>query len=164
MGAAWGFFALKTILLVPFYEEVVTRGFLYRAFRGTYGVPSSVFVVVLFSGYFHWSSVSRSLFTFFSLALLWVLLCIVRETTTSLWNCILCHSVYNCAGLHLWLPAAIALVLLLPFVVGPTVGVWRKRELVAVSTGGAEPVASPNGGPAASSGSSAVTEGPPSVS
>jgi membrane protease YdiL (CAAX protease family) len=163
LGAGWWFFALKTTLVVPLYEEVVTRGFLYRAFRGSSGVLLSVLLIVLFSACFHWSSVSRSLFTFVSLGLLWALLCIVRETTGSLWNCILCHAVYNAAGIHLWLPAVIALLLLLPLLAGPVASIWWPKK-TGVGYERAEPGAAPNGDPATLSGNSGVSEGPPSVS
>ena len=68
VGAAWRFYVLKSVIIDPFFEEAVTRGFLYRAFRGSYGPILSTFLVVGFSAYFHWGSVSRSMFTFGCLA------------------------------------------------------------------------------------------------
>jgi membrane protease YdiL (CAAX protease family) len=112
-GMAWWFFVLRTILIVPFYEEAVTRGFLYPAFRTRYGFLCSTFFIILFSAYFHWGSTSRSLFTCGCFALLWALLCVVRERTASLWNCLLCHAVYNAVGIHLWLPVMVVMVLFL---------------------------------------------------
>jgi membrane protease YdiL (CAAX protease family) len=126
-GMAWCFFALKSIVIVPFYEEVVTRGFLYRAFRASYGVFLTTGFIVVFAAYFHWGSVSRSLYSFGCLALLWALLCIVREQTGSLWGCLLCHAVYNSVGIHLWLPTIIAMLLFLPFVAHPILDRWRAK-------------------------------------
>jgi membrane protease YdiL (CAAX protease family) len=147
-AASWVF--VKTVVIVPFYEEAVTRGFLYRAFRGSYGVLPSITIVLCFSAYFHWSSMSRSLFTATCFGSLWALLCIVREQTGSLWNCFLGHAVYNfiAVGFHLWLPAAIVMLALLPL---------AARQGVAIRQGagqGAEPGAAPSGGPAALSGGS----------
>jgi len=122
---AWWFFAVKSILIVPLYEEAVTRGFLYRAFRARYGFLLTTVFIIVFSAYFHWGSVSRSLFSFGCLALLWALLCVVRERTGSLWSCLLCHAVYNSVGIHLWLPTMVVMVLFLPFVARSILGGWR---------------------------------------
>jgi membrane protease YdiL (CAAX protease family) len=159
IGAASWFF-LKSVLIVPFYEETVTRGFLYRAFRGSYGALASTIATLCFSAYFHWSSMSRSLFTAACLGSLWVLLCIVRERTGSLWGCFLGHAVYNslAAPPHLWFPAVAVMVLLLPFVWRPSVLSWRAAGQ------NAEPSASPNDGPATSLGNPEASGGPPSVS
>ena len=125
IGLAWCFFALKTIVIVPFYEEAVTRGFLYRAFRDSYGVLLSISLILAVSAYFHWGIVSRSPFSLGCLALLWILICVVRERTGSLWNCLLCHAVYNAIGIYLWLPTVIVMLLLLPLVAYPILCKWR---------------------------------------
>lgn len=124
-GVAWCFFTLESVLIAPFCEEIVTRGFLYRAFRGRYSFLVTTVIIVCFSAYFHWSSVSRSLFTFGCLASLWILLCIVRERTGSLWGCLLCHAVYNLGGTYHWIPTIIVMILLLPFVLHPIYGKRR---------------------------------------
>lgn len=114
-GGAWLFFAVKSVLIVPFYEEVVMRGFLYRAFRGSHGAVLSTGLIICISTWFHWGSLSRSAFTMACLIALWILLCIVRESTNSLWNCLFCHSLYNAFVLGLWLPSIIGILLLLAF-------------------------------------------------
>jgi membrane protease YdiL (CAAX protease family) len=124
-GIAWWFFALKSVVIVPFCEEAVARGFLYRAFRGSYGPSLTTVFIICFSAYFHWGSVSRSVFTFACLASLWALLCILRERTGSLWNCLLCHAVYNSVGIHLRFSTVIAMFLLLLFFMRPTISMWR---------------------------------------
>jgi membrane protease YdiL (CAAX protease family) len=130
-GVTWCYFALSSVLIGPFCEEVVTRGFLYRAFRGRYGFLVTTVIIICFSAYFHWSSVSRSGFTFGCLASLWALLCIVRERTGSLWDCLLCHAVYNLVGIHLWIPTIIVMILLLPFVARRILGRWRAATMKA---------------------------------
>ena len=92
---AWCYFTLSAIVIAPFCEEVATRGFLYSAFRGSHSFLGTMVIIICFSAYFHWSSISRSIFTFGCLASLWALLCIVRERTGSLWDCLFCHVVYN---------------------------------------------------------------------
>jgi membrane protease YdiL (CAAX protease family) len=115
--SVWCYFTLSAVLISPFCEEVATRGFLFRAFRGRFGFLTTTAIILCFSAYFHWSSVSRSLFTFGCLASLWVLLCFVREKTGSLWDCLFCHAVYNLVVSGLWIPATIMLITFLPFIV-----------------------------------------------
>jgi membrane protease YdiL (CAAX protease family) len=131
-SVAWLYFTLSSVLIAPFCEEVVTRGFLYRAFRGRYSFLVTTVIIICFSVFFHWSSVSRSLFTFGCLASLWALLCIVRERTGSLWDCLFCHAVYNLVGIHLWIPAVVVVILFLPFILRPIFD--RRREAVLVAS------------------------------
>ena len=144
LGVGWWVFRLRSILLAPFYEEVVTRGFLYRAFRGSFKVPFAIAVIIFFSAYFHFESVTQSLFTFLCLAFLWGLLCLVREWTGSLWNCLLCHTVYNLVVIHLWRSAAILMLLLLPYFVYISL---RRVTVSKTADPGTEPDAAPNSRP-----------------
>jgi len=96
------------------------RGFLYRAFRGSYGRALSTALVICFHTYFHWGLVSRSLYTLVYLSLLQVLLCMTRERTGNVWNCILCHSAYNAAVGVNWATYFIGMILLFPFCVRST--------------------------------------------
>jgi membrane protease YdiL (CAAX protease family) len=130
-SAAWFYFTLSSVLIAPFCEEVVTRGFLYRAIRGRYSFLVTTVIIICFSAIFHRSSVSRSLFTFGCLASLWALLCIVREKTGSLWDCLFCHAVYNLVGIHLWIPTIIVMLLFLPFVARPVITRWRVATMKA---------------------------------
>lgn len=125
---AWWWFTSSSVLIAPFCEEVVARGFLFRAFRGRYNFMVTTVIIICFSAYFHWSSVSRSVFTFGCLALLWALLCIVRERTGSLWDCLLCHAVYNLGGVYHSIPAIVMIILFLPFVIHPILG--RRRVAI----------------------------------
>jgi membrane protease YdiL (CAAX protease family) len=127
-GVTWCYFSLSAVLIAPFCEEIATRGFLYRAFRVRYSPLVTTVIIICFSAYFHWSSVSRSLFTFGCLASLCALLCIVRERTGSLWDCLFCHAVYNLVGIHLWIPAIVVVILFLPFIIRPIFD--RRREAI----------------------------------
>jgi membrane protease YdiL (CAAX protease family) len=59
------------------------------------------------------------------------LLCVVRERTGSLWDCLLCHAVYNLVGKHLWIPAVVVVVLFLPIVLYPIYAKGRENVLAA---------------------------------
>lgn len=115
-GARWRFFIVQTVVLAPFYEEVVMRGFLYRAFRGSFqSLPSALLVVALDSVYFHWGLASRDLITFLALIFGGLVLCAIRERTVSTWNCVLFHAVYNATVMRQWLICLIVLGLVLAF-------------------------------------------------
>jgi membrane protease YdiL (CAAX protease family) len=119
--AAVYFSLLGSSVIVPIYEEAVTRGFLYRAFRGSYAAPFSIVLIICFSTIFHWAAMSLSLFTAGCLISLWIMLCFVREKTESLWNCILCHAAYNSVVRGQW-----QLCLLGALLMG--IGVRRSRK------------------------------------
>jgi membrane protease YdiL (CAAX protease family) len=86
---------LLPILLAPFIEEPVNRGFLYKAFRGSYGMQTSVVLIVAWTAWTHWSQYSHSWTAVVSLSLLTVVQCYLREKSGSLWDCILCHLAFN---------------------------------------------------------------------
>ena len=112
-GAAEWFFVGYAVLIAPFSEEVVMRGFLYRAFRGSYNPYLSILFVLCFHSYFHWGLIQGSPFTFVCLAAVEILLCLAREWTGSLWNCILCHSTYNAVQNLPWYFVSLCLILYL---------------------------------------------------
>jgi membrane protease YdiL (CAAX protease family) len=112
-GEALLFYILFVISLGPFFEEVVMRGFLYRAFRGSYGRFLSIALVVGAGAWFHWDAVIHSLWTPACLFSLWVLLCVIREWTGSVWNCVICHAAYNAAGSAPWPFYVVGMFLLL---------------------------------------------------
>jgi membrane protease YdiL (CAAX protease family) len=119
------YFILSAVLVAPFCEEVATRGFLFPAFRSRYNFVVTTTIIICFSAYFHWSTISHSLFTFGCLASLWILLCIVREKTRSLWDCLFCHAVYNLVVLHFWISAIVIVLLFLPIVMRH---IYSKRQ------------------------------------
>jgi membrane protease YdiL (CAAX protease family) len=85
-------------LMAPFVEELFIRGFLYRAFRGSYSVPVSVGLILAFTALTHRDQYARSLLAAVGLSLLTLLQCYLRERTRSVWDCIICHFVFNASG------------------------------------------------------------------
>ncbi len=100
--SAWAFFVVYTIIVAPFYEEVVMRGFLYRAFRGSYGPFLSIIPVLCVQTYFHWGLVSRDFIALVLLISFGIAVCVIRERTGSVWNCILFHAAYNATVIREW--------------------------------------------------------------
>ena len=107
------FLVSTSIIIGPLVEEIVTRGFLYRALRASFPLIASIGLVVCFSAFFHAGSMGRSVFTAACLVSLWVTLCIVREHTGSLWNCVFCHCVYNAAVMRQWALCTAGMILFL---------------------------------------------------
>ena len=100
----WWSYVAYLVALAPFFEETVIRGFLYRAFRGSYGVAPSILSVLVPVAYFHWGLLSRPL-SFICIVAGAVCLCMIRERTASLWNCVLFHAAYNATvTLRWWFP------------------------------------------------------------
>jgi membrane protease YdiL (CAAX protease family) len=96
---------LLTILLLvgPLFEEITMRGFLYRAFRDGYGIAFSMLTVAMAATMTHVGVATASLPIFLFLTALQVILCVFLEVTRNLWNCILCHVVYNTTLVCAWL-------------------------------------------------------------
>ena len=91
-GMAWLQFLGIT---APLIEEFVVRGYLYPAFRQSYSVIFSVVSVLVIAVLNHFTLVMSSILAAAAVLGLNVLLCLIREKTGSLWNCILCHISYN---------------------------------------------------------------------
>jgi membrane protease YdiL (CAAX protease family) len=108
--ATWSFYVIYACSVTPFAEEVAERGFLYRAFRGSYGIPISIALIVCLDIFFHWQIALHSVFTFGCYSAFAILVCVVREKTKSTWNCILCHAVYNAVLLRQWPVCIIAIL------------------------------------------------------
>lgn len=125
-GITKWFFIWYAVLIAPFSEEVVMRGFLYRAFRGSYNIYLSVILVLCVHGYFHWGIIIQSFYTFMCLVLVEILLCAIREWTSSVWNCVLCHAAYNATQNLPWYLFSIGLILYLPYLYY----VSRKRQVL----------------------------------
>jgi membrane protease YdiL (CAAX protease family) len=101
------------VFIGPLVEEIVTRGYLYRALRASFTLIPSVGLVICFSAFFHAGSISLSAFTAACLISLWVALCVVRERSESLWNCMFCHGIYNAAAVRQWALCAAGMILCL---------------------------------------------------
>ncbi len=89
---------LAPALMAPFAEELYMRGFFYRAFRSSYSAGVSVLLIVALTALTHWSQYHRSLVAVAAISGLTVLQCFLRERTGNLWDCIICHFVFNASG------------------------------------------------------------------
>ena len=110
--AYWSFFVVYATLVAPFFEETVLRGFLYRAFRGSWGVVPSTALVLSVMIYFHWGLVKESLVTLLLLIAGGSILCAIREYTGNTWNCVVFHAAYNATVIRQW-PVLILMVVVL---------------------------------------------------
>lgn len=99
LGAERYFFLMPLLLLAPLFEESIYRGFVYKAFRGSYSLAVSVMLIIVWTANSHWQQYSISWIAAFELSLLTVVQCYLREKTDSLWDCILCHAVFNGSSL-----------------------------------------------------------------
>lgn len=84
---------LLTVLVGPIIEEIVCRGFIYRAFERQWGWFASMLLTSVVFGLYHshfWSAFLSSI----------VFVCVLRRTG-SLWAPIVVHTVFN---LSIWWP------------------------------------------------------------
>jgi hypothetical protein len=81
---------LLLIGIAPLAEEVFFRGFLYQAFRNSYGVLPGALISGLIFGAIH-----GEFFKLVQLAVLGVILALLFEKTRSLWPPIILHAVNN---------------------------------------------------------------------
>jgi membrane protease YdiL (CAAX protease family) len=101
LGLKQLFFLLPLLLLAPPFEESIFRGFLYKAFRGSYSVGVSMVLIVVWTILTHWPAYLLSWLGAFELTTLAMVLCYLREKSDSLWDCIICHAIFNGSGLFL---------------------------------------------------------------
>jgi membrane protease YdiL (CAAX protease family) len=102
LGPERYFFLAPLILLAPLFEESINRGFLYKAFRSSFGMGISMVLIMTWTAYTHWSQYHQSLLAAFDLSILTIVQCYLREKSDSLWDCILCHLAYNGSGLFIY--------------------------------------------------------------
>jgi membrane protease YdiL (CAAX protease family) len=88
------YFFLAPGLLAAFFEEPVYRGFLYKAFRGSYSMGISMVLIMGITAWDHWSYYSHWVAAF-DLSIFTIVQCYLREKSNSLWDCILCHFAFN---------------------------------------------------------------------
>jgi membrane protease YdiL (CAAX protease family) len=101
LGTERYLFLAPGLVLAPLFEEPIYRGFLYKAFRGSYSVGISMVLIVAWTATTHWPQYSHSLLAAFELSLLTIVQCYLREKSGGLWDCILCHLAYNGSGLFI---------------------------------------------------------------
>ncbi len=90
---------LFPLLVAAFWEEPVKRGFLYKAFRGTYSIAASIAVILVYTAYAHWNQYAHMGWAVISLSVITAVQCYVREKSDSIWDCILLHLVFNGSSL-----------------------------------------------------------------
>jgi len=90
---------LLPMLAAGFWEEPVNRGFLYKAFRGSYSMGLSIGAIIVFTAYTHWNQYEHFGWAVISISGVMAIQCYLREKSDSLWDCILCHLVFNASGL-----------------------------------------------------------------
>lgn len=78
------------IVVAPLAEEVFFRGFMYQAFRNSFGVLPGALLSALIFGAIHFE-----FFKLVQLAILGVILALLFEKTRSLWSPIILHAVNN---------------------------------------------------------------------
>ncbi|HEY3854808.1 MAG TPA: type II CAAX endopeptidase family protein [Verrucomicrobiae bacterium] len=89
------FFLVPLVLIGPFFEEAANRGFVFKAFRGSYSLWTSIALLVVWTAVLHRSQYTSSLVAVFEISLITIVQCYVREKSVSLWDCILCHLAFN---------------------------------------------------------------------
>lgn len=90
---------LFPILFAPFWGEPVYRGFLYKAFRGSYSMPLATLIVVGWAVLSLWSQYGYFGGTLITLTAFTVLQCYLREKSDSLWDCIWSHFAFYASSL-----------------------------------------------------------------
>jgi membrane protease YdiL (CAAX protease family) len=78
------------IIVAPFAEELFFRGFLYQAFRNSFGVLPGALLSALIFGAIHFE-----FFKLVQLAILGLILALLFEKTQSLWPPIILHGINN---------------------------------------------------------------------
>jgi membrane protease YdiL (CAAX protease family) len=92
-------FLVPLIVFAPLFEEAFNRGFIYKAFRGSYSMMVTTAIMLVWNAITHWNQYSHSYIAAIDLSLLTIVLCYLRETSDSLWDCILCHFAFNASSL-----------------------------------------------------------------
>jgi membrane protease YdiL (CAAX protease family) len=82
-------------VLSPIFEEAILRGYLYRAFRDSYGRLIGTLLVAAISVVLHFNAVRGSFFAAYFYAGLAVLICYILDSRGNLMDCIVFHTAYN---------------------------------------------------------------------
>lgn len=86
------------VIIPPLVEEMVFRGFLYGTFRGrNIQIGISIFITSLIFGFLHLFGSNEGLLwiAFLDTFVLSIVLCVLRETTGSIWASIMVHAFKN---------------------------------------------------------------------
>jgi membrane protease YdiL (CAAX protease family) len=88
-------FLVPLLVFAPLCEEAFNRGFIYKAFRGSYSMVVSIVILLAWNALTHWNQYSHSYVAAIDLSMITIVLCYLREKSDSLWDCILCHFTFN---------------------------------------------------------------------
>lgn len=92
------------MLMAPFQEEVIFRGYVYRGLRNKFGITTSATVLSTIFILLHGPGLAFNPVLLFFIAIVAVLLIIVRIKTGSLTKCILLHQIFNTFSvIYLWI-------------------------------------------------------------
>jgi membrane protease YdiL (CAAX protease family) len=94
VGAVRYLYLVPLLIFAPLFEEAVNRGFLYKAFRGSYRIGPSMLLIVTWTAVTHFNQYPYWIAAV-DLSLLTLVQCYLREKSDSLWDCVLCHLAYN---------------------------------------------------------------------
>ncbi len=123
------FYIADLVAVGPVVEEVIYRGFMYPAFRQRSGIVAATLSVLAIAATFHWGAMARSGYAACCLLVLWLLLCLIREHTGNVWNCMFAHAAYNglvATPTRLWVPLFIVVSVLY-------VAAWRSGRTKRVT-------------------------------
>jgi membrane protease YdiL (CAAX protease family) len=104
LGIERYFFLAPSLILAPLFEESIYRGFVYKAFRGSYSIVVGMALIVAWTAITHWAQYSKSLLAAFDLSVLTIVQCYLRDKSDSLWDCIFCHFAFNASLLFVTAP------------------------------------------------------------
>jgi hypothetical protein len=76
-------FLIPLIVLAPLCEEAVNRGFIYKAFRGSYSMMVSMAFLLAWNAFTHWGQYHHSCNAAIVLSMLTIVLCYLREKSAT---------------------------------------------------------------------------------
>lgn len=83
------------LVLAPFCEELIIRGYLYKAFRSDFSVAVCVCFISAITCFSHFAAIIGAPSGAAFLICLNIILSLLREKTNCIWNCVACHLAYN---------------------------------------------------------------------
>ncbi len=81
--------------MAPICEEVTERGFVFPAFRDKYGLMPAILISCCLDIFYHQPVTIESGFIFCGQFAFTIVMCLIRERTSSTWTCIIAHSLSN---------------------------------------------------------------------
>lgn len=97
----------------PISEEVAERGFIFPVFRSKYGLTLAILLSCGLNIFYHQPMSLENGFNFCAYFLFAIMMCLIRERTSSTWACIFAHSLNNAiVGMHWSITAFIGVLYL----------------------------------------------------